>query len=120
MLFRSVEGLAYWRQALSKDPDNLQVLNDFAWVLATSHDETLRNGNVALPLAEHAVALTSAREPALLGTLAAVYAENGRFDKAIELELQAVELATQQGNSTLAASLRTRLGLYRDKTPTRQ
>ena len=117
---RGVEGLAYWRQVLSKDPDNLQVLNDFAWVLATSYDETIRNGNAALPLAEHAVELTSAREPAILGTLAAVYAENGRFDKAIELEQQAVELAMQQGSSTLAASLKTRLALYRDKTPTRQ
>lgn len=114
------EGLAYWKQALSKDPDNLQVLNDFAWVLATSSDSALRDGHAALPLAEHAVELTSAREPAILGTLAAVYAENGRFDKAIELDRQAVELATQQGNSTLAASLKTRLALYRDKTPARQ
>jgi tetratricopeptide (TPR) repeat protein len=117
---RGAEGLAYWRQVLSNDPDNLQVLNDLAWVLATSHEETLRNGNAALPLAEHAVELTSAREPGILGTLAAVYAENGRFDKAIELEQQAVELAAQQGNSTLAASLKARLALYRDKTPTRQ
>jgi tetratricopeptide (TPR) repeat protein len=105
---------------LSKDPDNLQVLNDFAWVLATSRNESLRNGNAALPMAEHAVELSSAREPAILGTLAAAYAENGHFDKAIELEQQAVELATQQGSSTLAASLKTRLALFRDKTPARQ
>ena len=90
---RGVEGLAFWRQALSKDPDNLQVLNDTAWVLATSRDATLRNGNAALPLAERAVALTSAREPAILGTLAAVYAETGRFDKAIELEQRATAVS---------------------------
>ena len=117
---RGVEGLAFWRQALSKDPDNLQVLNDTAWVLATSRDATLRNGNAALPLAERAVALTSAREPAILGTLAAVYAETGRFDKAIELEQRATELATQQGNAALAQSLKARLALYQDKTPIRQ
>jgi len=117
---RGAEGLVYWRQALSKDPDNLQVLNDSAWVLATSRDDTLRNGNAALPLAEHAVELTSAREPAILGTLAAVYAENGRFDKAIELEQRATDLATQQGNATLAQSLNARLALYQDKTPIRQ
>ena len=120
MTGRGEEGLAYWRQALSKDPDNLQVLNDTAWVLATSSDNTLRNGNAALPLAEHAVELTSAREPAILGTLAAVYAENGRFDKAIELEQRATGLATQQGNAALAQSLNARLALYRDKTPIRQ
>jgi len=114
------EGLAHWKQALSKDPDNLQVLNDTAWVLATSQDDALRNGNAALPLAEHAVQLTSAGEPAILGTLAAVYAETGRFDKAIELEQRAAELATQQGNAALAQSLNARLALYQDKTPIRQ
>jgi tetratricopeptide (TPR) repeat protein len=114
------EGLAHWRQVLSKDPDSLQVLNDTAWVLATSRDDTLRNGNAALPLAEHAVELTSAREPAILGTLAAVFAETGRFDKAIELEQRATKLATQQGNSVLAQILNARLALYQDKTPIRQ
>jgi len=117
---RGAEGLAHWKQALSKDPDNLQVLNDTAWVLATSQDDALRNGNAALPLAEHAAQLTSAGEPAILGTLAAVYAETGRFDKAIELELRAVELATQQGNEALAQSLNARLALYQEKTPIRQ
>jgi tetratricopeptide (TPR) repeat protein len=117
---RGAEGLAFWRQALSKDPDNLQVLNDTAWVLATASDSALRDGNAALPLAEHAVELTSAREPAILGTLAAVYAETGRFDKAIELEQRATELATQQGNSDLAQRLNTRLALFQGKTPIRQ
>ncbi len=114
------EGLAYWRQALTKDPDNLQVLNDTAWVLATSSNDTLRNGNAALPLAEHAVQLTSAHEPALLGTLAAVYAETGHFDQAVELERRAIELATQKGNATLAQSLIARLALFQNRTPIRQ
>ena len=117
---RGTEGLAYWKQALSRDPDNLQVLNDFAWVLATSSDSALRDGNAALPLAEHAVKLTSAREPAILGTLAAVYAETGSFEKAIELEQRATELATQQGNARLAQSLNDRLALFQNKTPIRQ
>jgi len=95
-------------------------LNDTAWVLATSRDDALRNGAAALPLAEHAVQLTSAGEPAILGTLAAVYAETGRFEKAIELEQRAAELASQQGNAALAQSLTARLALYQDKTPIRQ
>jgi tetratricopeptide (TPR) repeat protein len=114
------EGLAYWKQALSKDADNLQVLNDTAWVLATSSDAALRDGNAALPLAEHAVELTSQQEPAILGTLAAAYAETGRFDRAIELEHRAIELATQQGNARLAQSLNDRLVLFQSKTPIRQ
>ena len=114
------QGLAYWKQALSKEPDNLQVLNDTAWVLATSSDPALRDSNAALPLAEHAVELTLQQEPAILGTLAAAYAEAGRFDKAVELELRAAELATRQGNARLAQSLNDRLVLFESKTPIRQ
>jgi len=117
---RGEDGLAYWKKALRKDPDNLQVLNDTAWVMATSSDAALRDGNAATILAEHAAALTSEREPAILGTLAAVYAETGRYDKAIELEQRATELATQQGNAALADSLNARLALYEEKTPIRQ
>jgi hypothetical protein len=73
-----------------------------------------------MPLAEHAVELTSARAPAILGTLAAVYAETGHFDKAIELEQRATGLATQQGNAALAQRLNARLALYQNRTPIRQ
>jgi tetratricopeptide (TPR) repeat protein len=117
---RGEEGLAYWKQALLKEPDNLQVLNDTAWVLATSSDAALRDGNAAMALAEHAAQLTSEREPAILGTLAAVFAETGRFDKAVEFEKRATELATQQGNAALAQSLNARLALFEEKTPVRQ
>jgi tetratricopeptide (TPR) repeat protein len=114
------EGVGYWKQALNKDPDNLQVLNDTAWVLATSSDAALRDGGAALSLAEHAVELTSQKEPAVLGTLAAAYAETGCFDKAIELEQRAIDLATRQGNGGLAQRLNDRLLLFQAKTAIRQ
>jgi hypothetical protein len=56
---QGAKALAQWRQALRKEPDNLQVLNDTAWVLATSTDGTLRNGTEAVTLAAHAVHLSS-------------------------------------------------------------
>jgi tetratricopeptide (TPR) repeat protein len=114
------QALAHWRQALRQAPDNLRLLNDAAWALATCADAALRNGNEAVTLAEHAVELTSGREPALLGTLAAAYAEAGRFDKAVELEKRATDLATQQGNAPLAATLRAQLTQLQAKTPIRQ
>ena len=117
---QKAQALAQWRQALRQDPDNLRVLNDTAWVLATGADAALRNGNEAVTLAEHAVELTSGREPALLATLAAAYAEAGRFDRAVELEKRATDLATQHGNAPLATTLRTRLTQLEAKTPIRQ
>ena len=117
---RRAEGLAHWRQALLKEPDNVQVLNETAWVLATAPEAALRNGNEAVSLAEHAVRLTSEREPVVLGTLAAAYAETGRYDQAIETEQRAADLAARQGNAPLAASLKQRLTLFEWKTPIRQ
>lgn len=76
---QTAQALAQWRQALRQDPDNLRVLNDLAWVLATSADAALRNGAEAVTLAGHAVDLTSGHEPA--------------------------PLATQAGNAPLAATL---------------
>jgi tetratricopeptide (TPR) repeat protein len=117
---RRAEGLAHWRQALRKEPDNVQVLNETAWVLATAPEAALRNGSEAVSLAEHAVELTSEREPVVLGTLAAAYAEIGRYDQAIETEQRAADLAARQGNAPLAASLKQRLALFERKTPIRQ
>ena len=114
------EGLDQWKQALARDPDYLQLLNDMAWVLSTSTDDSLRNGAEALRLAGHAVDLTHENDPALLGTLAAANAGIGHFDKAIELELRAADLADQQGNPELGKSLRERLKVFQSKTPIRQ
>jgi tetratricopeptide (TPR) repeat protein len=120
MTGQAAEGLKHWREALRQDPDNPGTLNDTAWLLATCSDAALRNGNEAVSLARHAVQVTQGREPALLGTLAAAYAEAGEFDKAQETEQQAAALATQQGNARLAATLQNRLTLFQAKTPIRQ
>jgi len=117
---RKAQALAHWRQALRQDPDNLRVLNDTAWVLATCADAALRNGTEAVTLAGHAVELTSGRDPALLATLAAAYGETGRFDRAVELEKHAADLATQQGNASLAATLLSRLTRLQANTPIRE
>ncbi|MGD0777390.1 MAG: tetratricopeptide repeat protein, partial [Candidatus Solibacter sp.] len=114
------QALAHWRQALRQAPGNVRVLNDTAWALATCADAALRNGSEAVSLAEHAVALTSGRDAALLATLAAAYAEAGRFDRAVELEKRATDLATQAGNASMAATLRARLTQLEAKIPIRQ
>jgi len=114
------QALAQWRQALRQDPNNLRVLNDTAWALATSADAATRNGTEAVTLAERAVQLTSGRQAAPLATLAAAYAEAGSFEKAVELEKRAADVATQQGNAQLAATLRARLTQLQANTPIRQ
>ena len=114
------QALAEWRQALRQAPDDLPLLNDTAWLLATSADPALRNGSEAVALGEHAVELSSGRQPGLLATLAAAYAATGSFDRAVELEKRAASLAAQQGNAPLAATLQSRLTQLQAKTPIRQ
>ena len=114
------EALKHWRMALKQEPDNVKVLNDLAWLMATSQDAALRSGSEAVALASRAVKLTREHEPMLIGTLAAAYAEAGDFDKAAETQQRAVELANQQGNARLAALLQGRLALFQGKTPIRQ
>jgi hypothetical protein len=69
---------------------------------------------------EYAVQITSAKEPSILGTLAAAYAETGEFNKAIETEKLATELAKQQGKTELAAALQGRMELFQARKPIRE
>jgi len=117
---RGSEALAQWRQALRQDPENVQVLNEVAWVLATSGEAALRNGAEAVELGEHAARLTSRKDPAVLATLAAAYAEADNFERAVEVEKAAIELAMQQGHASLAVRLRGFLKSLEAKLPIRQ
>jgi Flp pilus assembly protein TadD len=114
------QGLAQWRGALRDDPDNIRVLNDAAWLLATSPDAGLRNGGEAMRLATHAAQLTSEEDPSILATLAAAYAEAGEFAKAMASNQQAINLATQQGKADLAATLKDRMASFQKEAPIRE
>jgi Flp pilus assembly protein TadD len=80
-------------------------------VLATNPEASVRNGSEAVELAARAVKLSGAKDPAILDTLAAAYAEAGRFPEAVETARQALTLATEP----LAAELKARIALYEDK-----
>ena len=117
---RVPEAVAQWRQLLRLRPNQLAILNRLAWVLATAPEASLRNGAEAIELAQRAVRLSGGREPALLDTLAAAYAETGRFPEAVQTEEKAVRLADAKGDRTLAQQIRTRLELYSSGKPYRQ
>ncbi len=111
--------LAQWRSGLAVDPNHLPTLKRTAWLLATSADPSLRDGAVAVVLAERAVRLTPNQEPPALDILAAAYAEAGRFPEAGETARRAQRLALEQGNQELAAAIAGRAALYAGKAPYR-
>ena len=88
------EAIENYRQAIQIKPNSSDALNNLAWALATSPEDGLRNGAEAVRLAEHACELTHYREPLFLGTLAAAYAEAGRFPEAVTTLEKAEQLAT--------------------------
>ena len=114
------DSLTHLRLALEADPDRVSDLNLAASLLATSPDASIRNGADAVALADHAQTLTHAQDPAILDTLSAAYAETGRFSEAMEVERQAITVATQQGKTALAATLEAHLSRYQSSKPLRE
>jgi Flp pilus assembly protein TadD len=114
---RFEEAIGNYRQAIQIRPNFAEALNNLAWVLAASSDNELRNGAEAVRLAERACELTHDGEPSYFGTLAAAYAEAGRFPEAVVTAEKAVQLATDAGAKKLAGENRQRLELYRAGKP---
>ena len=113
------EGVEEWQKVLSVEPDNGNAMSNLAWVFATSPDQSIRNGAKAVQLAEQAVRISGGRIAILFRTLAAAYAENGRFVDAIQAAQRGVELANSQGNSSLATELQANIALYQERQPLR-
>ena len=88
-------------------------LNNLAWTLATDPRSYLRNGVEAVRLAERAVGLSGTNSVGSLDTLAAAYAEAGRFSEAVATAEAAVTLAKSCNQSALAREIESRLALYR-------
>jgi len=114
------DSLTHLRLALQADPDRVSDLNLAASLLATSPDASIRNGADAVALADHAQTLTHAQDPAILDTLSAAYAESGRFPEAMEVERQAITVATQQGKTALTATLEAHLSRYQSSKALRE
>lgn len=114
------EGLKHLQEAARLRPDWAEPLNAQAWTLATSPDDKIRNATQAIALGEQAVKLTSRREPEMLQTLAAAYAEAGRFDEAIATANEAIQLVHANAQSNLAARIQEALELYKAHRPFRE
>jgi tetratricopeptide (TPR) repeat protein len=112
-LGRGAEAIDQYRKALASVPDLVPALNNLAWILASDPDATNRNGTEAVQLAERACALTDYQMPVLVGTLAAAYAEAGRFSEAVATAQRARDLAETAGQGEVAEKNRQLLELYR-------
>jgi tetratricopeptide (TPR) repeat protein len=114
---RVEEAIAHFQKALQIKPDSVEVLNNLAWLLATGPDAHLRDGVQAVKDAGRACELTHHGVTLLVGTLAAAYAEAGRYDDAIAAAQKACALATAAGERDLLERNQKLLALYRAHQP---
>jgi tetratricopeptide (TPR) repeat protein len=115
---RALAALGRWaeahrrlEEALAAGPEDLSIRNDLARLLAAAPDGEIRDGRRALELAQ--VLATPQMTLEHVETLAMVAAENGMFEKAVELQRRAVESARNGDREELMQGLLRNLDRYR-------
>ncbi len=111
--------VARLEKALAIDPGHMNAEVNLAWVLATAPDDSTRNGARAVQLAEDVARRAGHPNAIVLRTLAAAYAETGRFSDAIDAAQDAVAIAKATGNDGLAMDLERNIAAYRLNQPIR-
>lgn len=108
--------VADYEQAKRLKPRDPWVLNNLAWLRATSPIAAVRNGKMAVQDATRACELRNWKDPNSVDTLAAAHAEVGNFDRAIEFQKQAIRLAPLSKRH----EMHRRVGLFQQRTPYRR
>ena len=100
-LKKTRQAMSEYAAALLIQPDFPDALDGLAWILSTDTNADFRNGTEAVNLAERACTLTGRNDPVKLKTLAAAYAESGRFEEAINTLRTAKDLAAKASRQEL-------------------
>ena len=112
------EAIADYQKVRNMNPNYPDGCNGLAWVRATHPDSRFRDGSEAVALAQRAVEL-SHNDAIYLDTLAAAYAEIGRFPDAVRIARKALNLAKQHNTAALMEEIQARTRLYETGTPFR-
>lgn len=110
------KAIADLEAALKAQPESSGILNNLAWLLATSPDDNVRNGRRAIELAKKACEVTEYKEAHILSTLASGYAEIGDWENAVKWSEKAAEL----GEGEVQEQLKQELESYKNKKPWRE
>ena len=95
--------ISWYKKAVKAASNNIdeasdEIINEVAWILATTSKKSLKRARYALRIIDKRMQdSTLAREkPEFLDTWAAALAANGQFEKAIEIQNRAISKATEQ------------------------
>ncbi len=113
------QAISDYTKAIEVKPEYSSAYNSLAWILATCVDARYRNGRKAIQLAKQA--LKSNSNPFYLDTLAAAYAEVGKFADAVQMQEEVVALLREKGDAPkLMGEAFKRLQFYRASKPWRE
>jgi tetratricopeptide (TPR) repeat protein len=111
------EAIQTFRRGLEVEPRQMIMGNEMAWLMATAPEASVRNAPQAIQIGERLAELTTRKEPKPLDTLAAAYADAGRFDEAVATAREARTLAGALNQSNLVQAISIRLKNYEAHEP---
>ena len=101
-------------------PADLRFKYQMAWLHAAAPFRFVRDGRRAVLFAEEVCELAGFEDPNTLDVLAAAYAENGNFKKAVKTAETALKKAGQQGKTGQISEIKKRMELYKSNKPYRE
>lgn len=119
-LGRARNAIRHLEQAMQSKDDWYAPPHALAWILATDADHALYNPSRAVELATRAAELTQHNDPNVLDTLAAAYAANGQFSKAVRTAELALKGARESSIGPLVKQIELRIRLYEQRQPFRE
>jgi tetratricopeptide (TPR) repeat protein len=114
-----VAAIADLEKAHTIKPDDTGILNNLAWLLATSPNDAIRDAARAITLAEKACEATEWKEGHIISTLAAGHAEKGDFESAQKFSRKAIDADTAAGGD-VEDQLKNELANYEAGKPWRE
>ncbi|MDG2381135.1 MAG: redoxin domain-containing protein [Pirellulaceae bacterium] len=121
---RLAEAIPHFRDALQIDSNWHPAAHNLAWILATSSDPGLRDGETAVRLAEKLCQAFNYQQPQALDTYAAALAETGHYARAPKLMEDALAIVRESPPTNalqrLIKKLKARKTLYENQQPYRE
>jgi tetratricopeptide (TPR) repeat protein len=117
---RTEDAAAHYIAVLQTKADYVPAMVSLARIYATSRGEMAsEHAAEAVRLAERACQISGRKESGPLDTLAAAYANAGRFEEAVKTAEEAFSIAKAAGKDGFADSIHARIALYKKGSPFR-